>query len=242
MRISCIVVTSKGRERVVLETLRFLRKQTVPIDLLLVSDNPRNKSIAKQVKCNFLYYKNKPVGEKHQAGIKYIRKKFHPDAVLVCASDVWLTSNWCEVSSKYIGEGYDMVGKRLRHFCKILPKKKISFITRQGFHICSRLYSKSILDKINWKLFPEHRNSGLDGSSEAKISKAGAKFKHLDDILDMQTVAIWSTWPCIHSWKQVSRSKNIKTPKMVNDPTKWFQKTYPGSLEALKRVCPKVIL
>jgi len=244
MRISCIVVTSVGRERMVLETLRFLKKQTYPIDLLLISDNPRDASIAKQVKCNFLRYKNKPVGEKWQAGVNYVRKKFLPDAVIVCASDCWLTSNWCEIAIEYIKEGYDMVGKRLYHNCRLLPKRKINFVTRQGYHIVGsgRLYSKSILDKIDWRLFPEHRNGGLDGSCEAKILKSKAKFKHLDDILDMHIAGIVSTWPTITPWKTASGSKNVKTLKIVDDPIKWFQENYPGSLDALRRVCPNVIL
>lgn len=244
MRISCIVVTSVGRERIVLETLRFLKKQTYPTDLLLISDNPHNASIAKQVKCNFLHYKNKPVGEKWQVGVNYVRKRFQPDAVMVCASNDWLTNNWCVNAIEYIKEGYDMVGKRLFHSCRVLPKRKINFVTRQGYHIVGsgRLYSKSILDKIDWKLFPEHRNSGLDGSCEAKILKSKAKFKQLDDILDMHIVGIRSTWPTMHTWKEVSGSKNVKTLKIVDDPIKWFQKNYPGSLDAFRRVCPNTIL
>jgi len=244
MRISCIVVTSSGREKIVTEVLRYLKKQTVPIDLLLVSDNPRDVSITKQFKCNFLQYKNKPVGEKWQAGVNYVRERFNPDAVMICASKNWLTSNWCEVSMKYIEEGYDMVGKRLHHYCRLVPNEKIIFITRQGYHILGsgRLFSKSILDKIDWKLFPIHRNSGLDGSSEAKILESKAKFKQLDDVLDMQVVGIRSIWPSIHSWKKLLGSKRAKTLKMVNDPIKWFQKNYPGSLEALRRVCPTAII
>lgn len=244
MRISCIVVTSVGRERIVLETLRFLKKQTVPIDLLLVSNNPRDKSITEQIKCNFLLRENKPVGKKWQAGVNYVRERFHPDAVMVCASNSWLTSNWCEISMKYIEEGYDMVGKRLHHICRLVPRKKIVFITRQGYHIVGsgRLYSKSILDKIDWKLFPEHRNSGLDGSCEKKILRLKAKFKHLDDMFNMHMVGIRSTWPTIHKWKTVSGSRNVKTLKMVDEPIKWFQENFPGSLEALRRVCPDIIL
>jgi len=244
MRISCIVVTSSGRKKIVVEVLRYLKRQTIPIDLLLVSDDPHDVSIAKQFKCNFLQYKNKPVGEKWQAGVNYVREKFHPDAVMVCASKNWLTSNWCEVSMKYIEEGYDMVGKRLHHMCRLVPKKKIVFITRQGYHIVGsgRVYSKSILDKIDWKLFPVHRNSGLDGSCEAKILNLKAKFKHLDDVLDMQIVGVRSIWPSITSWKRILRATNVKTLKMVDDPVKWFQEYYPGSLEALKRICPTAVI
>lgn len=244
MRISCIVVTSVGRERMVLETLRFLKKQTVPVDLFLISDNINDENIAKQIKCDFLRHRDRPVGRKWQAGVDYVRERFHPDAVMVCASDVWLTSNWCEASMNYIEEGYDMVGKRLYHNCRVLPERKIDFITRQGYHIVGsgRLYSKSILDKIDWKLFPKNRSSGLDGSCEEKLLEAKGKFKHLDDVLNMHVVEIRSTWPTMHTWKAVSRSKNVKTLKIVDDPIKWFQENYPGSLEALRRICPNVIL
>jgi hypothetical protein len=131
MKIACVIATYK-RYFLTLNTIKMLKQQTVPLNIIVVGSNNQDKKLSNIRGCHYIQYKNDPLGEKWQAGVNFA-KTLNPDALLICGSDNWLVPSWSATCLKYINEGYDLVGKSVFEVCNILPKQNIEIIRRKTF-------------------------------------------------------------------------------------------------------------
>jgi len=238
-KIVCVMATYK-RETITEETLKMLKKQSVPIDVVVVGSSSSDKEVAKKCGCIYVNHDNKPLSQKWQAGIDKSRE-LSPDAVMVCGSDSWLSSNWCELIYPYTTK-FDLVGVNNFYACKAYPKEKMKIIhrrykgSRRNFPVGSgRMFSKKILDKVNWNIYPGSKNSGLDAQSYNVIKTNGGSIKSLND-KNLKVLAIKSVWESLNPWKKYIRSnKNIQEPDIEN-PKEWLSTNFTGSVEALNRI------
>ena len=243
-KIVCIMA-AHGRSAITTETVRMLQKQTLPIEVLMVGDSVCEKEIADKTGCIYLEHQNKPLGKKWQAGVDYART-LTPDAVMICGSDSWLSPRWVEVATPHLYGHNDLVGINTFYACKIYPNKKVQIIRRAykddrvGKPMGSgRIFSKSILEQLNWCIFPVRKNVGMDSFSVRKIKKHEGIIK-IVNLDDMKILAIKSTWDSISSWDSYLKAKNLKIFPDIKHPKVWLNQHFPGSVNALQRVVKNI--
>ena len=102
---------------------------------------------------------NKPLGLKWQFGVNEARLlKANP--LIICGSDDQLGDRFVESACKLINN-YDFIG--LKRFYVIYKRKRYTIEYKPAMPIGGgRIYSKKLLDKIDWKLFNQGKNRHLD--------------------------------------------------------------------------------
>jgi len=242
-RIICVMAIHR-RKSITIETLKMLKNQTMPIDILVVGDSNKEHEIAKLCDCFYLEYKNKPLSEKWQQGILAARK-LDPEAIMICGSDSWLTKDWCEVLFPHTRKS-DLVGINNFYACKAYPNQKVKIIHReyQGHRKnlpvgSGRMFSRSILDNLNWIIYPKKINRALDSQAHRILKSKKAKISVIKND-KLKVLAVKSIWESLNSWeKYIKSNKNIKHPDIM-DPKSWLDDNFPGSVDALTRVMPNV--
>jgi len=247
LKIICIMA-AHGRKEITTKTIERLKRQKCELDdIVLVGDSIIEKRIAKNTNCKYVRHDNMPLSNKWQSGVDYARK-LNPDAIVICGSDSWYTSNWVKRCSKYIDKGFDLVGTTFFHTCKAYPKEMLRIVQRRyvGKRALEpvgsgRVISSKILDKFNWKLFPSGLESGLDKPSYDKIVEYGGKTKLIND--GIKVLGIKSTWDTLNPWKENFRSKPpVRVMKEFNNPKKWLDDFFDVAVEDLLDIIPELII
>ena len=249
MKIICVMAVYK-RPEITLATIELLKKQTYPLDrIIIVGSCDLDRTVAEKACVEYLHHKNMPLGDKWQHGIAYARK-YEPDAILINGSDSWLTTNWCEKTKPFIDKGFHLVGKTKWYSCRVDPNKKL-FIVHRAYKSrkdpvgAGRLFSKEILDKMDWKLFPRGIRSSLDGHSyKNMLTKTTVdKVKLLNNIEDAFMMDVKSsTWPTMNPFNFIMSHTQFKDAGAVKNPTNWVEEVFPGSIAFFKTIVPKVII
>jgi len=241
LKIVCIIATH-DRYLLTLTSIRMLKSQTVPVQIVIVGDSPKDRRLANSEKCKYVHHENYPIGKKWQAGVDFARK-LNPDAILICGSDNWLSPNWCKTCSKYIQQGYDLVGKSIFEICHIPPKRNIEVIRRKTFLPIGsgRMFSKKILNRIGWQLFPISRDSGLDGKSYLRVVNHKGKVKDIEEYKNVNVLSLRSTWKNKNTWKRYRVGYKLKKLRGVSNPVRWL-KRFPNSIRYIKKLVPNVKL
>lgn len=241
------VMAAHGRSGITTETIKILQKQTWPIDILMVGDSNIERGIANKTGCMYIQRPNKPLGNKWQEAV-YYAKTLDPDALMICGSDSWLSYKWCEIALPFVlYDNQDLVGINMFHACKVYPNEKVRIIRRaykdrrKNIPMGSgRIFSKKILDKANWHIFPKNKNRAMDINSYRKVKELKGNIKIIESE-DMKILTIKSTWESINSWEKYVKSKRNKVLPDIKNPKAWLAKEFPGSIGALTRVVDNIL-
>jgi len=77
--------------------------------VICLGDSPEEEKICRDAGAGFIYHANRPIGRKLNTGFQ-IAADYDPHAVMYVSSSDWLSDNWLDVVSSYVGE-FDLVGK-----------------------------------------------------------------------------------------------------------------------------------
>ena len=228
------ITASYQRPEITIDTLNLFKNQKYLVKSILVGSSLAEQKAAEQVDAVYVNHANHPLGSKWQAGVDKARE-LNPDAILICGSDDWLTSNWCEVCSKEIEKGFDLVGKTRWCLCDVHPGKSLQLfrihykVKKRKDPIGSgRLISRKVLDKLNWELFPKNKDKYLDWESWTRIKKAGGTLKLLDNREDIWAMCIKSTWKSKSNWITSKKNSQCIWGEVAN-PKEWIGHHYPGA-------------
>lgn len=245
-KIVCVMATH-GRAGITTETIKMLQKQTHPLEILIVGSSESDKKVAVEHGCHYYNCKNRPLGDKWQNGIKKA-KDLNPDAVMICGSDSWVSSGWCQNALLFLKSGFDLVGVNVFYACRVYPNEKVKIIKRgyQGLRVnmpmgTGRMFSKRILNKMQWQLFSTNINTGLDIDSYRKVVAKKGSIKIIPESNNVKLLTIKSTWESINSWETYIKSKKNKKFPDIEKPKKWLKECFPESIEALERVVENVM-
>lgn len=189
-----------GRPRLTELVLRYYPGLMEFGDILYCIDSPecRTKSVD-HTDWFFGEHANSPLSDKWQHGITRLNDGgADVDAVIVVGSDDLVTPGYIEACKYLIERGADVVQMDGAYFYDAVNKKMIwAYASRMGLGRC---ISRRLLDKMDWKLWPDGRDSGLDGAMWEMISRHNPKVARLKDCakkglvgLDIKTGEnIWS--------------------------------------------------
>lgn len=249
MKIICVMAIHR-RQTITIKTLELMKQQTYPLDkIIAVGSSDIDRKTAEKAGVEYIEYQNQPLSDKWQHGINHARR-FNPDAILINGSDSWLTTNWCEVAKQYIEKGFHLVGKTEWYTCRLNPKEKLlvvhrAYISRKDPVGAGRLFSKEIMDEVDWKLFPFGRQSGLDGYSCRNIltKTTQDKIKLMNDVEDVVILDIKSTmWQTITSFEFLMRDGQFTGHGTLSNPEEWLDRNFSGSVEIFKTIVPDLIM
>jgi len=220
-----------------------MQKQDLKLhEIVIVGSTEGDYNVAKDCGVQFIEHRNHPLSNKLQCGIRYART-LDPDAILINGSDSMLTPNWCSCASKFIEDGYYLVGKRSILICKLFAAQDVRldykiYKYRKDPIGAGRMFSRVILDKMNWELFPQNLERGLDSSCFHNfISYAEyEKIALMDEMNNVFVIEVKSD-----SWKTITPYDNIISSSHLTGhqlPTKDIDRLIPGLKERLKQINP----
>jgi hypothetical protein len=238
MRVVAVVPTYRRKE-VTIAAVKALRTQSVPPEAIIVVGSERGDiEVAAEAGAYYVDHPNYPLSWKIQAGILQA-KCFYPEGLLLSGSDDFLSRNWIEVFSQYVEE-FDMIGHGIVHMVAI--DRGVPLVVRleayKGTDRCrepigaGRLFSRRILDRLGWNLFPEGKERGCDAVCFAQLRAANARvFRYEND--DVKLLCPKGGWAQINPWSAYEGA-NHRTK--VIDPEVWLNRFFPGVAEFLLKM------
>ena len=124
---------------------------------------------------NYIEKPNKPLSVKWNSGIKKLRE-YDPDYVICMGSDDVLSDEGYKKIHQLMESGVDFVGFIDIYIYSIVHDRMKLWDgykgERRGEPIgAGRTYSKKFLDRLDWDLWSDDRDSGLDWLSWGKVKK-----------------------------------------------------------------------
>jgi hypothetical protein len=242
------VMAAHGREEITIKTIQRLKKQKYPLyDIVLVGDSDLEEGVADMLDCTYVEHPNMPLSDKWQAGVKKARE-LEPDAIMICGSDSWHTRNWTKCAVKQLEKGFDLMGTTFFYTCRAYPGRLLKIVQRRyvGKRALEpvgsgRVISSRILNKINWKLFPEGKRSGLDKPSYDMIVNNKGRVALIYQ--DIKVIGIKSTWDTLNPWKDTFKSsQTVRFIKEIAKPKYFLSANFDRAVHDLIEVVPNLII
>ena len=236
MKIAAVIAVHE-RYDITLKTILRLKNQSPELKhIIIIGSSESEKTLAYLTGSIFISSANKPLGKKWQKGI-YVAKDLNCDGVMILGSDDWITDNWIRTCVNKANEGYELIGKREFHFLKI-SKNGVKLGLWKGYPVndlrhmepigAGRIFMRTLLDRLQWKIFPDYLDSGLDKASYFLAIAHNAKIDLLDNthnyILDIKSTFWKNKW----SFDQLVDSNNTQN---LHDPYSFLDKYFPDARE-----------
>jgi len=188
MRIALVVCIYKRHDLEVITLENFKRQAKAHgFDVIVVgSEGESSKKLAKG--CIYVEHENRPVSNKHNAGIKKAIETGATGVVLMGSDDI-VSDNYFEfIKSKETSE--NVIGLKDLYFYST-KTKELSYFggyrNNQQTVGAGRYFPMSVINKLNGELWDEKLNSGLDTNCTNKLKANGI----IEDSYSMQETDIF---------------------------------------------------
>lgn len=211
-------------ERVVLNYYADLDTPGIELVPLAVgSEGAASKRVADEAGWSYLEAPNTPLGAKHQAGLTEF-KKSDVWGVIVIGSDDLLTRDYFRWLRGHIETGAEVFSLRGCFFYdgdtgEVVRSPR--FLPGAG-----RYFSRSLLDRVGWRVWPDDRERYLDGAAD-EVARQGRpwRFMHCGDdgvaILDIKAGTNMWDFPTM-------RQRAGRHAVREHDPADWLDSNFPG--------------
>ena len=131
-------------------------------------------SEGKQFSSNHIETGNFPLSNKWQTGLTYART-LNPDYVLMLGSDDFVCSNFLDVYTTEMEKGTDLIGLIDCYFLDARVNELTHWLGYRNHRIgesigMARMLSKNLLDTLNWEVWAQQANKGLDSMMMKKLN------------------------------------------------------------------------
>lgn len=176
----------------------------------------RSKLEARGSRLHVHTFPNNPLGAKWQHAVDKARD-LDPDLLVITGSDDVLIADEAKLLQAL--DGYDMAG----------PRSFLAFDGKQHYqcryrkHVDmpiggGRVYRRSLLDKMRWKLFDTGRDRWLDEQGYYGAMRHGARVLCEDVIPGLQVVALKGEWPQKNPLAKYIRGRNLDVIPLPRAP------------------------
>ena len=195
--------------------LSRLHRQGIPV-VCVGSEGETSERLARECGADYIEADNSPLGGKFNAGLAHARRA-EPDAVLVLGSDNLVTDEYLAALRRLVAAGHDYIGLRdgyvYEHEWDHLVHWPGYIGIREGEPLGSgRCFSRQLLDRLNWELWDDLAERGLDWTTTARMSEVGIR-PHL---VSMDTQIAHLGVRMLESLSGVPNGDE-KTPELVDD-------------------------
>lgn len=165
-------VWHKGVERI----KNYWPERIEIIPFCMVS-NTEDEAKVKGYGYDYVRCPNKPLGQKHNAGLQAL-KRIDFDYIIQLGSDDLITNEYLEYALSAMHSGVDVFGVDRLYFTEIGTQKACKFmVTTHANKLigAGRFISHKAIKKLNYTLWPDEINKGLDMTSQAMLLEIGAR-------------------------------------------------------------------
>ena len=164
------------------QRMQHIQKRFGVETLVVGSEGWDSKGVTEKYGLHYREHPNNPVSDKWNFGMSVMKQdKFNPDYVMILGSDDLVSDSLIEFYLKVIESGgYDIFGIRDSYYFGLNHK-------RDKFGVCgywkgyphggmigyARVFSKAIMEKVDWRPWISGKNSGLDFSVSQKFKDNG---------------------------------------------------------------------
>lgn len=209
-----VLIATHKRLPITTENLRSLERQTVAPKVVLVVSDDQELNYYRDAFPSVVCFKvdNEPLGAKWQAGVCAVDDA---DPLIITGSDDILGNTFVENACKFMSEGAHFIGlqrfwqhyKRKAYLCDYNPMQPIGG---------GRVYSKKMLEHLEYKLFDIGADRHLDDFVWNRIRTSGLKVKWCRDVEKdgLEIHAVKGSWPMMNRFN--ARHVNIKLIRVDN--------------------------
>lgn len=138
-----------------------LSKQGCPI-YSVGSEGAKSKELADKYGVNYIEFENYPVSNKNNALLESLKYVYYDYAILI-GSDNFVNDNFVKNYTTYLDEKKPLVSQlNSVYFYNQKTKNKTLY---KGLTGVGRAFSRELIEKMNFKLWEDGKNSGLDTST-----------------------------------------------------------------------------
>lgn len=175
MRNALIICVYKRHdlERIVIENFKR-QSQKFGFDVIIVgSEGILSKQLADG--CHYVECENFPVSNKHNKGLEKA-KELNAKGVILMGSDDLVSDSYFEFIEQFSEQTSELIGLKDLYFYSTKTKKLgywkgyTSTSTTVG---AGRYFSRAILEQMNWQLWSDKKNKGLDTDCLKRLTKQG---------------------------------------------------------------------
>lgn len=207
------IIPVKGRECVLFYTVKRLVDDGLGV--VCVGHTMSEKVVCEMAGGEFILIKdNIPIAAKWQMALDRART-YDPSSILYMGSGDWISHNWVKTLQQDLDNGYAMSGTKGIYFLDIQPKNEKKLIWWGGYMEdrgnepigTGRLFSREILDIIDWRLFNITLNSSIDYCQmealwAVKEMWPEGKLVHFNSSKDIASLSTSTyRWPNKHDFK-----------------------------------------
>jgi hypothetical protein len=218
------------RPQITLDSVTVLLKNPEVGKVILMGTDPADFPFPLPDRVQYHMTANEPLGAKWQRALDLARL-LEPEYILAVGSDDWLEPGYVAHGLRRLSEGWDVYGRGRWKMVEFNVKKiRVTDCRYRGHRDplgSGKLISANILDRIDWKLYPENAPRGIDYFSHMQLVEAGARvFSGLDDFPSI--FLIKGSWPMINWRMEIRNSPMTEVLRTVEDDTAGMDKLFPG--------------
>ena len=174
------------------------------------------KQIAIENDLIYVDHANNPLGRKWQAGLNRAREE-GADAVLICGSDdlipvgyVEFLKSWCPADTVWGSYRWNVYNTILNKMVRCEYRMRADPIG------AGRIIPKSVLDKLDWEIFPVIAGQGCDLYSYNRLHKVSV-FYNSPALQAEPVLCVKGGWDCMDTWDQILDSPALNVQERCTE-------------------------
>jgi len=212
-----VVIATHERREITTLNIQALKQQTDIPKIVIVCSLQTELEYYKQFQVNVILEQNKPLGKKWHTGVN-LANKLGANPLIILGSDDLLAKDYIHNALLKLKEGYEFIGSTAWYSYDVKRKRLYhsKYINRnQEYPIGSgKVYSKSILDKIRWKVFDQAADRKLDDQGHKLINGHGCKIYLFKEPF---ILAVKGGWNEMNPIEKYLNAPNIKSSLIDKD-------------------------
>lgn len=211
-----VVIATHQRKEITTKNIKLLKEQTDVPKVIIVCSLQEELEYYKQFQVTVILSENKPLGKKWQSGVN-VANKLGANPLIILGSDDILSSGFIKMVLNKLKQGFEFVGCTAWFSLDVKANKIYSsrYINRnEDYPIGSgKVYTKSLLDRIGWKVFDQKADRKLDDQGQRLIS--GCKYYLYKEPHILAVKGGWNELNPIQSYLNAPNIKNEVTDMKV---------------------------
>lgn len=149
--------------------------EALNIDVLCMVSTNEDKELIQDLGFDYVWTENKPLGKKHNDGLKALKGKDF-DYILQLGSDDLISNDYLHYALFGMQSGFDLFGVNRLYFVDYNTKQGCKFdLSTQASTLvgAGRFISHKSIKRLKYNIWPDSINRGLDMTSQLNLSTIG---------------------------------------------------------------------
>lgn len=160
-------------ERIVIDNFKR-QSEKFGFDIIIVgSEGVLSKQLADG--CHYVECENYPVSNKHNKGLEKA-KELNAKGVILMGSDDFVSDSYFEFIEQFNEQTSELIGLKDLYFYSTKTKKLgywKGYTSKSTTVGAGRYFSRAILEQMDWQLWSDKKNKGLDTDCLKRLTKNG---------------------------------------------------------------------